>query len=46
MKQPPDMQKLEEILRSSNLVAGGFMGIDRRSISEIIDDDILIGYIK
>lgn len=40
MKQPPDMQKLEEILRSSNLVAGGFMGIDRRSISEIIDDDM------
>jgi hypothetical protein len=40
MKQPPNMQKLEEILRSSNLVAGGFMGTDRRSVSEIIDSDM------
>lgn len=40
MKQPPNMQKLEEILRSSKLVAGGFMGTDRRSVSEIIDNDM------
>lgn len=40
MKQPPNMQKLEEVLRSSKLVAGGFMGTDRRSVSEIIDGDM------
>jgi hypothetical protein len=39
MKQPPDTQKLEKILRSSKLVAGGFMGTDPRSVSEIINDD-------
>jgi len=40
MKQPPNMQKLEETLRSSNIAAGGFMGTDRRSVSEIIDCDM------
>jgi hypothetical protein len=39
MKQSPDMQKLEEILRSSTLVADGFMGDDPRSISEVIEAD-------
>jgi hypothetical protein len=39
MKQSPDMQKLEEILRSSALVAGGFMGDDPRTTTEIIDAD-------
>lgn len=39
MKQSPDMQRLEEILRSSSLVAGGFMGDDPRSVTEIIDAD-------
>lgn len=39
MKQSPDNQKLEQILRSSKLVAGGFMGTDTRSFSEVIDAD-------
>lgn len=39
MKESPQNKKLEEILRSSKLVAGGFMGRDTRSVSEIIDTD-------
>jgi hypothetical protein len=39
MKESPQMQKLEQILRSSKLVAGGFMGDDLRSINEIISAD-------
>jgi len=33
------MQRLEEILRSSKLVAGGFLGTDTRPLEEIIDAD-------
>lgn len=39
MKQSPDMQKLEEILRSSELAAGSFMGNDPRHVSEVIETD-------
>ena len=39
MKDSPQNKKLEEILRSTKLVAGGFMGSDTRSVSEIIDAD-------
>ena len=39
MKKSPQTEKLEEMLRSSKLVAGGFMGDDTRSIFEIIDSD-------
>ena len=39
MKESPQNKKLEEILRSTKLVAGGFMGSDTRSVSEIIDAD-------
>jgi len=39
MKRPPGESKLEDILRSSRLVAGGFMGSDTRSASEIIEAD-------
>jgi hypothetical protein len=39
MKESPDNQKLEQLLRSSILVAGGFMGSDTRSFSEVIDAD-------
>lgn len=39
MKQSPDMQRLEEILRSSELVAGSFMGDDPRPVSEVIEAD-------
>jgi len=40
MKESPQAQKLEEVLRSSKLVSGGFMGDDLRSFSEIIDKDM------
>jgi hypothetical protein len=40
MKKSPQTQKLEDILRSSKLVAGGFLGTDTRSLSEIIDADL------
>ncbi len=40
MKESPQMQKLEQILRSSKLVAGGFMGNDSRSVIEVINTDV------
>ena len=39
MKESPESKKLEEVLRSSKLVAGGFMGRDNRSVSEVISSD-------
>ena len=39
MKQSPEMQKLEAMLRSSVFVAGGFMGSDPRPVTEVIDAD-------
>ncbi len=39
MKESPQNKKLETMLRSSKMVAGGFMGYDNRSVSEIIDSD-------
>lgn len=39
MKESPQMQKLEQILRSSKLVAGGFMGDDSRCVNEIVSAD-------
>lgn len=39
MKESPETAKLEQMLRSSKLVAGGFMGNDSRSLAEIIDAD-------
>jgi hypothetical protein len=39
MKESPHDRKLEELLRSSRLAAGGFMGHDSRSVSEVIDAD-------
>jgi hypothetical protein len=40
MKKTPQEQKLEEILRSSKLVADGFMGEDPRDLAEIIEQDL------
>jgi hypothetical protein len=40
MKESPRTKKLEEVLRSSKLVSGGFLGGDQRSIHEIIDSDL------
>jgi len=39
MKESPQTRKLEQMLRSSKLVAGGFMGTDSRCVAEIIDAD-------
>jgi hypothetical protein len=39
MKESPQAQNLEKLLRSSKLVAGGFMGDDARNVYEIIDAD-------
>lgn len=39
MKQSPRDKKLEEVLRSSKLVAGGFMGTDPRHPVEVIEQD-------
>lgn len=39
MKRPPDIEALEEVLRSSKLASGGFLGEDSRPIEEIIEAD-------
>ncbi|MFW6154580.1 MAG: hypothetical protein ACOC95_05130 [Planctomycetota bacterium] len=39
MKRPPNMQKLDDLLRSGQLVAGGFLGSDTRPVEEIIEAD-------
>ncbi len=39
-KKSPQLQRLEEILRSSKLVYRGFMGNDTRSVLDIIDADL------
>lgn len=41
MKQSPRDKKLEEMLRSGKLVAGGFMGADSRHPIEVIEQDII-----
>lgn len=39
MKMSPQDKKLDDMLRSSSLVAGGFMGDDKRNVAEVIDAD-------
>lgn len=39
MKQSPKDQRLEQMLRSSRIVAGGFLGTDPRPVSEILAAD-------
>ncbi len=39
MKMSPQLEKLEQMLRSSRLSARGFLGDDKRSLWEIIDTD-------
>ncbi|MBN2315926.1 MAG: hypothetical protein JXM79_18510 [Sedimentisphaerales bacterium] len=39
MKESPQDKKLDDILRSSRLAAGGFMGSDPRSVFDVIDAD-------
>ncbi len=40
MKKPPDLEKLENILRSSAIVSGGFLGTDMRGLDEVIETDL------
>ena len=40
MKQSPQSQRLEQLLRSSRIVAGVFLGHDERSLEEIIAADM------
>jgi len=40
MKKSPQNRILEQMLRSSRIVAGGFMGADTRTVDEIIDADL------
>jgi hypothetical protein len=39
MNNPPHIQKIEAVMRSSKLAARGFLGDDPRSLTEIIDAD-------
>lgn len=39
MKRSPDKQKLDGLLRASELVSDGFMGKDQRLVEEIIEAD-------
>lgn len=39
MKKPPSTERLEAVLRSSRLVAGGFMGNDPRTPAEVVEAD-------
>lgn len=39
MKQSPQREVLEKLLRSDKIVLGGFMGTDNRDVYEIIDSD-------
>ena len=42
MKQSPDIVKIEEVLRSSKLVSGGFMGDDDRAFTEVVETDAAV----
>jgi len=42
MKESPQSRNLEQILRSSKMAAGGFMGCDSRNVAEIIDADAFV----
>jgi hypothetical protein len=39
MKKSPKDERIEKLLRSSRLVADGFLGCDERDLQKIIDDD-------
>lgn len=39
LKRSPEAKRLEEVLRCSRIVAGGFLGIDTRILEEIIETD-------
>ncbi len=40
MKKTHEMEKLDNVLRSSRIVAGGFLGHDNRDVIEIIQADM------
>ena len=39
VKRSPEKKRLEEVLRSSRIVAGGFLGSDTRILEEILEAD-------
>ncbi len=39
MKRSPEMKRLDDALQASKLVAGGFLGTDRRPVEEIVAAD-------
>ena len=39
MKRSPEAKRIEEVLRCSRIVAGGFFGVDTRILEEIIETD-------
>ncbi len=39
MKKSPQLQKLEKMLRASKISSCGFLGVDQRSLDEIIETD-------
>jgi hypothetical protein len=39
LKRSPEAKRLEEVLRCSRIVAGGFLGTDTRILEEIIESD-------
>lgn len=39
MKRSPEAKRLEEVLRCSRIVAGGFLGVDTRILEEILEAD-------
>ena len=39
MKRSPEAKRIEDVLRCSRIVAGGFLGIDKRILEEIIETD-------
>jgi len=39
LKRSPEAKRIEEVLRCSRIVAGGFLGVDPRILEEIIETD-------
>jgi hypothetical protein len=44
MKQEPELTKIQELMRPGKLSATGFLGEDRRPLSEILEEDRLALY--
>jgi len=42
LRRPEDVQQLEEVMRSSKLVMGGFLGPDKRRLYDVIEEDLSV----